>query len=54
MAGGVFLIQKDETLVAMTEQPYDIEDVLQVLLATRRRSEMGSNDNDAGHAVRNK
>lgn len=33
MAGGVFLIQKDESLVAMTEQPYDSEDVLQVLLA---------------------
>jgi hypothetical protein len=33
MAGGVFLIQKDESLVAMTEQPYDTEEVLQVLLA---------------------
>lgn len=33
MAGGVFLIQQDESLVAMTEQSYMSEDMLQVLLA---------------------
>jgi hypothetical protein len=31
--GGVYLIQKDDQLVEMTEQPYDSEDLLQGLLA---------------------
>jgi len=33
VAGGIFLIQADEQLVEMTEQPYDSEDLLQALLA---------------------
>ena len=32
MTGGIFLINKDETLVEMTEQAYDSEDLLQALL----------------------
>ncbi|BBO66910.1 hypothetical protein DSCA_08400 [Desulfosarcina alkanivorans] len=32
MTGGIFLINKDETLVEMTEQAYDSEDVLQAML----------------------
>ncbi|HSH95481.1 MAG TPA: hypothetical protein VK968_15165 [Roseimicrobium sp.] len=31
--GGIYLIQSDETLVELTEQPYDSEDLLQQLLA---------------------
>jgi hypothetical protein len=33
VGGGIFLIQGDEQLVEMTEQPYDSEDLLQALLA---------------------
>lgn len=33
MGGGIYLIQNDETLVEMTEQDYDSEDLLQGLLA---------------------
>ncbi len=33
MAGGMFLIQTDGSLLAMNERPYDSEEVLQVLLA---------------------
>jgi hypothetical protein len=33
MNGGIFLIQGDDSLVEMKEQPYDTEDVLQHLLA---------------------
>ena len=32
MSGGIFLIDKDENLVEMTEQAYDSEDLLQALL----------------------
>ena len=34
MGGGIYLIQHDETLVELTETPYDSEDLLQRLLAT--------------------
>jgi len=33
MNGGIFVIRGDEELVAMSEQPYDSEDLLQALLA---------------------
>jgi hypothetical protein len=33
VGGGIYLIQNDEQLVEMTEQPYDSEDLLQALLA---------------------
>jgi len=33
MAGGIYLIQTDDSLVEMTEQPYDLEERLQILLA---------------------
>ena len=33
MAGGIYLIQNDDSLVQMTEQPYDLEERLQILLA---------------------
>lgn len=33
MSGGIYLIQADEQLVEMLEQPYDSEDILQALLA---------------------
>jgi hypothetical protein len=33
MAGGVYLIQRDQRLVEMTEQPYASEDLLQGMLA---------------------
>jgi hypothetical protein len=33
VGGGIYLIQADEQLVEMVEQPYDSEDVLQTLLA---------------------
>ncbi len=33
MSGGIYLIQGDEKLVKMEEQPYDSEDLLQGLLA---------------------
>ncbi|MEG4620818.1 hypothetical protein QUA63_19625, partial [Microcoleus sp. M2_D2] len=34
MAGGIYLIQDDDRLVEMMEQPYDSEDQLQDLLVT--------------------
>ncbi len=33
MSGGIYLIQSDDSLVELTEQPYDSEDLLQQLLA---------------------
>ncbi|HKQ27663.1 MAG TPA: hypothetical protein VJT77_03620, partial [Burkholderiales bacterium] len=33
MAGGIFLIQHDETLIEMVETPYDSEKVLQAIIA---------------------
>ena len=33
MTGGMYLLQGDDNLIAMTEAPYDSEDVLQSLLA---------------------
>ncbi len=33
MTGGMYLLQSDDSLIAMTEAPYDSEDVLQSLLA---------------------
>jgi hypothetical protein len=35
MGGGIYLIQNGEQLVEMAEEPYDSEDLLQMLLGRK-------------------
>ena len=44
---GIFLIQNDDSLVEMNEQPYDSEDLLQELLAKYPRLLSGDQNDDA-------